>query len=238
MPSERSRAFGPAILCLLTLIQTADADALPEYIVFQPRLAPDVAAMPRVLQTGAAAEKINERLDLMDRSEASAMAECADGPHRFWERWIDIAFATSGFLGVVSHTGFYCSGAAHPETYSRAVTFDLATGEPVDWREVFPASLRNSEDFSFPTDILRGSLELTDIYVAQNRTSGAECRDTVAGRPHDFLVYPRDNPVGLVLTPVDLAYAEKACADPVVIPLTVLRSMGLTHPILDAMSVE
>ena len=238
MRSDRSRAFGPVIIHLLLVIGRAQADTLPDGLVFQPLLAPDVEAMPRLSLTGAAAEKINARLDLMDREEVSAMRDCAQGPYRIWERWIDIAFAAPGFLGLVAHSGFYCSGAAHPDTFSRAVTFDLATGEPIDWSEVFPVSLQNPKDFPFPSEILRGSLQLTEVYVAQNPALGDECREAVAGVPHDFLVYPGDNPVGLVLTPVDLAYAEKACADPVVVPVSILRSMGITHPILDAMSAK
>ncbi|AZL58668.1 hypothetical protein EI545_07355 [Tabrizicola piscis] len=238
MASDRSRALGLAIFGLFGVTGPIAADALPEGLIFQPPLARDVAALPRLAGSGGAADKVNARLDALDRSTLAAMSDCEDGPYRFWERWVDVTLATSGFLGLVSHSAFYCSGAAHPESFINAVTFDLAVGSEVDWSEFFPSDLRNPKDFSIASTVLRGSLRLTDAYVEQNAAINAECREIVAGRPHDFVVYPDGRSASLVLIPVDLAYAVKACADPVAIPVPILRTLGVSHPILDALSVE
>jgi hypothetical protein len=211
---------------------------MPPRLIPQPPLAEEVAAMPRLSGAGGAVGRINARLAEVDRSVAAAMSDCEDGPHRFWERWVDVTLATPDFLGLVTHSGFYCSGAAHPESFSDAVTFDLAEGSEIDWREVFPSDLRNPNDFPFASMVLRGSLRLTETYLALNAVLDAECSEVVAGRPHDFVVYPDGQSNSLVLIPEDLAYAEKACADPVAIPVPILRKLGISHPILDALSAE
>lgn len=236
MASDRSRAFGLAILGVLGVTGPVGADALPEGLVPQSPLAEGLTAMPRLAGSGGAVDKVNARLDALDRSILEAMSDCEDGPNRFWERWVDVTLATPGFLGLVSHSAFFCSGAAHPDSFSEALTFDLATGSEVDWNEVFPPDLRSPGGFPFESSVLRGSVRLTDAYVAQNAALDAECREVVAGRPHDFVVYPDGKSASLVLIPDDLAYAEKACADPVAIPVPVLRSLGVLHPVLDALS--
>lgn len=237
MPNDvGARAIPSALLVAAMIPACAWADVLPPGVWFPEALAEGVAAAPRLSGTDPATARINAALDALDRNETEAMTDCPDGEYRYWERWVEIPNIGGNFFSVVAHTSFYCPGAAHPSDYVRALTFDLASGEEIDWAKVFPATF--GAPGVNPDIFFHGSRALTELYTAANAALDEECRGVVAGQDHYFIVYPDALAGGLVVVPVDLAHAVSACADPVALPPATLRAIGVTHPILDALTAD
>ncbi|MES2143028.1 MAG: hypothetical protein V4516_01405 [Pseudomonadota bacterium] len=205
-------------------------------LVALPPLADDAEALPRLGGASPAAARVNARLAELDAQALVNRKACLSaGAGSDWARWVDVRLFGSNILSLTIQTSFYCAGAAHPSSYLEALTLDLATGDPVGWTQVFPASYQNPEQWSFPSQVLRGSLRLTALYVAANGTIDAECSEVIAGVPHDFHIYASAEDRALVMVPDDLPHAEQACADPVAIPVATLRGIGVVHPVLDAL---
>jgi len=84
---------------------------------------------------GAAPEvltRINQQLERQWRERATEALAAVDHDDE-----LAVAFANPRWLALTYSVGFYYAGAAHPSNGFAAQTFDLATGQPVDWRQWF-----------------------------------------------------------------------------------------------------
>jgi len=77
-----------------------------------------------------------------------------------------------GFLSLVSHEGFFCAGAAHPDSNRLALVFDLSTGKSVDWEQLLPGKAQTKKfDADLEARPSSGSLISSDAIWALYKKS-------------------------------------------------------------------
>ena len=164
-----------AALLLCSVVEAARAD-----LVASPDLAAGIAALPRLDANDAAAARINAQLaDLDAEAEITASVCIPDPPRSFFERSITVAFEGPGFVSLLDSSYLYCPGAAHPNAYIIPLTFNLATGDEVKWRGLFPAGLMAEDSHPWPGSV-KASAALVALYLGQAGAMEAECRDEIA----------------------------------------------------------
>lgn len=216
-----------------------------------PDLARGLSAMPPIANPVDEAESgINAALRRLDTKVVKAAADCrANGAKTStWERSVDAAMRGPRFLSYVVTDNTYCGGA-HPNVSTWSIVYDLASGAPVDWTNLLPASLTDKVALAEQADgtkiVTLASKRLHTLYLDRYRpdTRGSkddadkECREAVAetfdGKPPAMMAWLDAKGDGLALQ-FDLAHVVQACADAVVIPTSVLRSEGASATLTDA----
>lgn len=190
----------------------------------------------------AARERINQRLKKSIRypdstADCARHAEsCDDGND------VDVVFANERLFAVAGSS--YWSGGAHPTSGFEAITFDLQSGEEIDWRRIV---LLNdaSAGAAHSLDLRRGDL-LASYALRRAMQDQDGCMSTVAGHyrcagdvcadgpdPEDgtWILYPTID--GLAVAPQVYSEAERGCrGENVIVPWpdvrkTLLRPMVL-----------
>lgn len=206
-------------------------------LIFLPPLAKDIAALPRLAGSDRASLRINDQLTTLDQDAKSFAVDCnTDPPNSFVERDISIEFSGPRFVSFLISEGFYCPGAAHPNFGASPLNFDLATGEEVDWQQLFPADLLPSNDQPGPPHNVQFSARLTQLFLSMDHSLPPECVDEIKGNQNYFEVWLSSSEKGLVVQPVGLAHAMQACGDAVLIPLDRLRVLGFADDLVKALA--
>lgn len=136
----------------------------------RPDLAEGAAALPRLVGEGEAIAAINADLD---RRDAAAGADC-DGGGGGFERNVGQPMTGPGFISFSIFEGRICEGAFSPDTGHAALTYDLATGQGVDWVAAAPGlQLTRGDTTDRPADYVPGlsSTALSEWYRAEALTS-------------------------------------------------------------------
>lgn len=223
---------------LLALVVSANAEpALPIALTHPPDLTLNIEALPRLIATTPAMERINATLAKLDSEALDHAIDChSDPPRSFVARWVSVEFAGPRYLGLLTGNEFYCLGAAHGAHFAAPYVFDLDTGLQVDWPRLFPAALQDQENHPHRTDYIIGTHVLTDLYLTYAVAMDEECRDAIlAENGGYFLSWPSSADRSLVLMPMGPPYAVEACADPVAIPVATLRSFGFSEDLVSAL---
>lgn len=138
--------FHPALLAVaLTLAacgqpaaqEPADAPAAASAAVTftaKPSLSPTAEALPRLTGEVAPIAAINADLDRIDAMDAANIAECTGGG---WNRSIQKPMTGPDYVALRIAQDYYCGGA-YPDTSQTVVTWDLSTGQRVDWSAALP----------------------------------------------------------------------------------------------------
>jgi hypothetical protein len=215
------------------------------HLVVPPPVYKDVAAMPQIADPADDAERrINAALKRLDANVLKAAKDCAgDG----WERSVDVPMRGPGFLSLTVTDSVFCDGNAHPDAGTFSIVYDLATGKPVDWTKLLPASLTGTvalEEQGDGTKIVTlAAKRLFELYMAGYRAGEApssdldECkqslRDQATDAPPAMMVWLDAKEGGLAVE-VGLAHVEQACEESVVIPAATLRTEGAQAALLKA----
>lgn len=217
-----------ALLAVLALADIAAAqDAAQGALSSQPPLAETIDSLPRLSGLTVAALRINAQMDKDDDKILELALACrAPPPNSWWERDMQIAFSGPGFLSLRTLNDFYCDGAAHPNWYLETPTYDLVTGQHVDWRQMLPANLLSPQLQRFDLAVVNGSPQLVELYLRSNPTSSPRCQDEIAASVTYFRLWLSAQDSGLMLIPDGLAYAVQACGDPVILSVATLREIG------------
>ena len=208
-----------------------------------------IPGYPRIAKPADAAQRrINHRLTLSETSTRRVARACLDDSTNptSWQRTIRVTMRGPVFLSYAVEDEVDCGGA-HPSTEHSAVTFDLATGEPVDWPRLL-GRLR-ARLGPMPSDDMVGvvldSKRLSALYAqrydrALTAAGGIpECLGwTKAGAgPFRATMVPwLDARAGGLVLQFDGGNAEKACSLPVVIPTAVLRREGASARLVTALT--
>jgi hypothetical protein len=219
------------------------------HLVVPPPVHKDIAAMPQIADPADDAERrINTALKRLDRSVLKASRDCkGDG----WERSVEAPMRGPGFLSLTVTDSVFCDGNAHPDSGTFSIVYDLATGKPVDWTQLLPASLTGTVALEEQGDgskiVTLASKRLFELYLAGYRAGEApssdldECRqaflNTAGDGPPGMMVW-LDAKAGGLAVQVSLPHVEKACEEPVVIPATVLRAEGAQPALLKAFAAK
>lgn len=232
-----------AALGLMLLASVAAAQ--DNSVAFQktPAVMKDVAAFPRLSGGGAIARKINKALAQGDlRVKKAAKDALASGNGKgSWSRTVDVTMRGPRFVSYVAHDDYFYG--AYPDVATVALVFDLATGIPVDWAKLMPASLAVTSGTSTGADgTVVGTIaaaRLTELYIKAVKAGGidAQCDDALKDTELHFIAWPDVKANGLVLQQMDLPHVAAACGPAATIPMAILRELGVDAKLLDAMEV-
>ena len=218
-------------------------EPLPPGLVSMPDLAPGFEAMPRLEARTTAANRINDDLAAIDRRALAASDDCRASPKSDWARWIVVRSAGPGLLSVSERHDFYCDGASHPNHHHVDYTYDLATGEPVDWASLLPLALAmepgGDGPWHRPDARSYRSPALAELYATHlSAPPAADCAG-FAEDPHlGFTFAPSAIDRGLAMTPTGYAYVLTPCADEALIPVETLRALGAAPLLVEALRTD
>jgi hypothetical protein len=236
--------FAVLLTCVFAAGPVLAADRTVHLLVPGP-VGKDIAAMPQIADPADDAERrINAALKRLDLNVVKASKACKDGD---WERSVDVPMRGPGFLSLAVTDSFGCDGAAHPNSGTMSIVYDLTTGRPVDWTQLLPASLTGTvalEEQSDGTKVVTlASKRLFELYMAGYGAGQApssdlnDCkqafRDGATDGPPGMMVWLDAKGGGLAVQ-IGLAHAMAACEEPVVIPAAVLATEGAQPALLKA----
>lgn len=205
----------------------AGAEAAALNLTEKPKLSEDVEALPRLAGEGPGVAHINAEFDRMDAEAVVQARECATmgaeaGAGGGWTRWITRPMTGPAYLTVREHLDLYCGGA-YPSTSQTAVTYDVATGERIDWARAVPGlSLTTATFDDMPQDYVAlvqspalGAWYSAKMLALPDAEWVAQCRDVfdpAALSEQTFNIWADAENGGVTVQP-DFAHVVQACAD-------------------------
>jgi hypothetical protein len=210
-----------------------------------PRLQPGLDAFPRIATpAGPASTKINAALTRADGRARAAAADCLlDTGKSGWNREARATFAGPEFLSLVAHDDWFCGGP-YPDTSTVALTYDLATGAPVNWAKLLPASLAEQTAVDTVGDgSVVGLLATPAIQKLYGRLAAAaqppdlrrDCAGAYNGAPTPVMAWLDAARGALMLETTAFPHAAKACATTVAVPLAELQTLGAAPRLIEAL---
>lgn len=185
-------------------------------------------SLPRLPPTNEAAIRTNQAFAEADAKATNRREDCLlAGERSDWSRWVEVPFDGPRYLSVLDFVDFYCEGAAHPNQFQTAMTFDRRSGQMVPWD-----ALLGGARAEWPHGwAVRLSPPLRRAFL-----------DAVAPVPPDCVAALTDATAfqlwldgpqrSLAIKPVDLAYVFTPCADTGYIPADVLEDLGASPDLL------
>ncbi len=231
------RPIAFAVLVAL-LAPPATAANAPLTLRKTPNLAKNAEAFPMLVGATPAIARINRTLQAANAKQREDMKDCwRDAPQDgyWWEQSVGAPLIGAHFVSLWAHGDLSCGGA-HPNLVDETLTFDLTTGEPVDWRRLLPASLRLATDGTVASDDAIASPALTALFVDQSTKEGvgADCQEAFAQQEMNFEFWPDAKAKGLAMRAANLLHwAEGPCSGPVTIPVATLKRLGLDAPLIE-----
>lgn len=224
----------------------ASAADAPVQLKAMPDIAPKVPALPRVVAADSdkAAQRINSALDKLDALTRQDLKDCranVDKPaDADYERSVWVTMRGPRYLSFLVGGSADCGGA-HPDAGDYMLVYDLATGSPVNWQRLLPKAMVQGTSLDTGIDgVTIGFVTSTALQSLWLKAEAAanpidpDCRDVLNDPELKLNLWPDPKGGGLGVEPGDLAHAVQACADPIVIPTTTLRPLGVDAALLDA----
>jgi len=207
----------------------------------RPALSESAEALPRLVGEGEVIVAINADLD---RRDAAAGNDC-EGAGGF-ERGISQPITGPGFVSFSIYEGQVCEGAFSPSTDHTAITYDLATGQIVDWVAAAPGlQLTRGDTTGQPADYVPGlsSTALSHWYGAEALTSPdrehvEQCADAWTPEQLEFggfQVWLDAQNGGLSVQP-RFPQVSMACADTATLNADEMRRFGISPAIIGAVA--
>lgn len=220
----------------------------------KPRLSADIEAMPRVSGDGPAVVRINAELDRLDAAAVADAGECATmgaeaGRGGGWSRNITRPMTGPGYLTLREHLDIYCGGA-YPSTSQTPITWDLSTGERVNWVAALPG-LRLIQDqaeegmpanyvYSLRSPQLEALYERKMIADAEDAEWRDQCRDVWTPKAEGelgqgFRIWA-DAEHGGVAIDAEYPHVVQACGGTVYLTADEMREAGAPAALIDALA--
>jgi hypothetical protein len=205
-----------------------------------PRLAPPLGPFPA---------RINAILGVADERVRAEITDCRtadDGqpePNSSWERTVRIKMAGPRFLSLADTHNSFCGGA-YPNATPLFATFDLDTGETIDWATYLPADLaagaRQTTDLNgLPSPRLtapaliawyrKAALEQLDADMR------ADCAEAYAREDLSVMLWLDARREGLGVLTDSFPHVIQACAQEAIMPLAELKARGADRRLTDAL---
>lgn len=246
------KAAGLALIALLACSHPADGqtirtDAAP--LSFPPDLFEGVAATPRLDDT-VPNSRFNADMAKLDAWTVAERESCltAEMGEPYWERGVSLPMAGPRYVTVEKSEGSYCGGA-HPNHGLIRLTYDLNTGEAIDWSSLLPPDLLGSLTpdtmlFTLATPTAR-SAELAAWYRAQvlaamsgdSRTQ-EQCGEVLSPAEIEnagLVLWLDAETPGLAMEIAGVAYADTVCLNPAVMPASELKRRGVSAELIEAL---
>lgn len=237
-PDVWLRVVGIPAFLILVAASPAAAQSEGQYrisIVEVAPLAPNVDAMPRLPGASATEKRINARLASIDAETLTEARACQSQiGDTGLELSAEVVFASADFFAVTRQVNAFCAGAAHGAFFIEGVTFDMKTGEEVQWDQLFPPQFIAERGPHSKHGFVIGTDDLTRLYLDDAASLPAECRQAIQSENDGwFKVWPSHGDLGLILLPAGLAHANQACADPAVLRASTLRDKGFAERLVN-----
>lgn len=235
---------GASLVFLLLGGVAEDRAAAP--LIGRPDLADGFESLPRLAGDTGAARQFEHLTGALDATGAAQRDHCfAEAPASSqWSRSVSVPMAGPKFASLVIRDDTSCGDAQTRITEMR-MTYDLRTGDTIDWPDVLPADLIEPRD---PADTLEFLYEATvrskalvawhtdhvlDTMDAQTRL---DCKDRIAELAisnglHIWLDAQRG---GLAMAPALLRQDTSTCGQSSVMPTDELRRKGVSAELADA----
>lgn len=246
------KAAGLALVALLACTHPADAQTLRTNaapLSIAPDLFKDVAATPRLDDT-VPNSRFNADMAKLDAWTAAEREPCLapEMGQPYWERGVALPMAGPRYITVEKTEGSYCGGA-HPNWSQIRLTYDLNTGEAIDWNPLLPPEMLGSLTpdtmlFTLQTPTVR-SVELASWYRAQVLAAMSEdartrehCDEVLSPAEIEsagLLLWLDAETPGLAMEIAGVAYADTVCLNPAVMPTSELRTRGVSAGLIDAL---
>jgi hypothetical protein len=209
----------------------------------QPDLAPNVQALPRLTGDTSAIMAINADLDRFDA--AARESGCEEGQGDF-ERGVSQPMTGPGFVTFAISENFFCTGAARPSFSQTAVTYDLSTGERVDWVAAVPGlSLTRPEDDGLPATSVPGLQSATlaawygqKMLAAPDAEWVEQCRSVfeTESLSDDYFRIWADAEGGGIAVSAEFPHVVMACADTAVMTPAEMQQFGVAPALIEAIA--
>lgn len=199
-----------------------------------------VQALPRLVGDTPAIAAINADFDRINADTAGC-----EGPGEY-TRFATQPMTGPGFVTVMLRDEYYCQGTAHPSFNVSAITYDLATGQRMDWVAAAPGlALTRSEygDQPMPATYVKPfqSTILAEWYgrkmmASADAESLGGCRDTYTTEmlaDQFFQLWLDAQTGGLTVVP-EFPHVSQACAESATMTQAEMRQFGVTPAIIDA----
>jgi hypothetical protein len=181
--------------------------------------------------------KVNVKLEALEKKNHDGYRQCI-GDLRAAKRkadadayWVDIkvGYLSRHYLSLEIHSEGYCGGA-YPWSGSSPVTFDLSTGDQIDWMKAFLPSfwtggVNRLYRKHYPwTGIDQAAFEKS---VAKGEaTEDDNCKEMIDGQQNfqtrQSAIFRLQNGRGLMLQP-DFPHVVQNCAEEVTLPVSELK---------------
>lgn len=199
---------------------------IPYTMVLHPRTR---VVMPRLTNPATPqARAVDTRLESMAAEMSCGGEEEADGQKTWFEYSAGVSYASDSVFSVRRRDSYYCGGGSLTNGVNFSVTFDLRTGQEVEWKELWADWTRDGESIMraiFPAqtahaDSMAAQLgegepdrdsgdPCWDLFLAEELASGSHLRYSVA-----------DSGLAVELDPPQVI---KSCGEQAVVPYERLR---------------
>jgi hypothetical protein len=240
---HRALILAFAVVTLAVTALPAGAD-----ILTKPFELAQIAALPRMTSDSPAAQRINANLAARDAAALKEAADCTlptdEGGSQvvdqtgYYDRSVEVPMAGPDFLSILITDETYCPGAAHGATRIAALTFDLATGRPVDWPALLPPDWTRHRLKTWPDDpSWLWSQSLVDFYHSHYpRLDDPDCAPIALAVSPAFQFALNARSHQLVMIPRDSSHATRACDDWVSVALVDLAKRGADPRLIAALT--
>ncbi len=231
---------------------TAAAQALadtPVAFAARPDLGKDIAALPRLVGPTPSVAAINADLDRLDAAAHKSAASC-ENQDGGYSRWISQPMTGPAFVTYAISEEYNCGGP-YPSTSQTTVTYDLASGQRLDWAAVLKAmnvTTGDTEGMPAGSVPIVYSPALAAWYVrtikAQivSQDGGSEWMEQCAPvfdaeefSSNGFRLSADAEAGGLMVSP-DLPHVVQACGDAAIMDGAAMRAYGVEGRLIEALA--
>jgi hypothetical protein len=206
----------------------------------RPDIREGVQALPRLTGDTPAIAAINADLDRIDADTAGC-----DGPGTF-TRTATLPMTGPGFFTVMLSDELFCEGTARPSIGFTAITYDLSTGQRVDWSTAAPglrATRSSAEGMPASYAPTLTSENLAEWYAREMLASTnaewlEQCRDRFTEEmlaDDGFKVWLDARSGGLAVS-ADFPHVVMACAETATMTEEEMRRFGVTPAVIEAVT--
>ncbi len=204
----------------------------------RPDIREGVQALPRLVGDTPAITAINADLDRIDADTAG----CEGGGT--YTRFATMPMTGPGYFTVAIRDEYFCDDTARPSFDYTAITYDLSTGERVDWTTAAPglrATRSEVENMPASYEPPLQSENLAELYARKMLASTdaewlGECRDlfTEEMLADDYFKVWLDAQTGGVAFAADFPHVAQACAETATMNEEEMRRFGVAPAMIEA----
>lgn len=204
----------------------------------RPEIREGVQALPRLVGDTPAIAAINADIDRINADTTGC-----EGPGTY-TRFATMPMTGPGYVTVAIRDEYFCEEAARPSFDYTAITYDLSTGQRVDWTTAAPglrATRSEVEGMPASYEPALQSENLAELYARKMLASTdaewlGECRElfTEEMLADDYFKVWLDAQTGGVAFAADFPHVALACAETATITEEEMRRFGVTPAMIDA----